>query len=52
MASAKDKAQGIINDHPVAVFSKTYCPYCKAAKQLLEDNHANAYVVELDEIGR
>ncbi|KAM3507893.1 hypothetical protein MY11210_006955 [Beauveria gryllotalpidicola] len=31
------------------VFSKSYCPYCKATKSLLSALNANAKVVELDE---
>ncbi|KAM3499915.1 hypothetical protein MY10362_006872 [Beauveria mimosiformis] len=33
----------------LVVFSKSYCPYCKATKSLLSSLDANAKVVELDE---
>ena len=33
----------------VAVFSKTYCPYCTKAKRALQSVGASAFVVELDE---
>jgi len=34
-----------------AVFSKSYCPYCKATKSLLSEMGAKAYVIELDQVG-
>ncbi|CAK4031500.1 glutaredoxin domain-containing [Lecanosticta acicola] len=48
--AAKTKAQGIIDDNAVAVFSKSYCPYCKATKQLLSELGAKANILELDQI--
>jgi hypothetical protein len=51
MSAAKTKAQGIIDDNAVAVFSKSYCPYCKAAKSLLTENGAKFYTIELDQVG-
>ncbi|MCJ1231119.1 hypothetical protein MMC12_007795, partial [Toensbergia leucococca] len=33
-----------------AVFSKSYCPYCKAAKTLLSEMGAKPYIVELDQV--
>ncbi|KAL8827830.1 MAG: hypothetical protein Q9191_002951 [Dirinaria sp. TL-2023a] len=50
MSAAKTKAQGIIDDNAVAVFSKSWCPYCKASKQLLSELGAKAYILELDQI--
>lgn len=35
----------------LAVFSKSYCPYCNATKQLLSDMKANYYAIELDLVG-
>ena len=38
--------------NPVVVFSKTYCPYCKMAKQAIRDaGLANFLVIELDQRG-
>jgi glutaredoxin 3 len=37
-----DSANGVV------VFSKTYCPYCKKAKELFKELKANADVIELD----
>lgn len=35
----------------VAVFSKSYCPYCKATKSLLDSLGAKYYAIELDQVG-
>ena len=35
----------------LAVFSKSYCPYCKATKTLLSDLGAKYYAIELDQVG-
>lgn len=51
MSATKTKVQSIIDENPVAVFSKSYCPYCRAAKQLLTENGANFYAIELDQVG-
>jgi thiol-disulfide isomerase/thioredoxin len=51
MASAKVKAQTIIDENGAVVFSKSYCPYCKASKSLLSELGANFKVLELDQIG-
>ncbi|KAG9966919.1 hypothetical protein KCU61_g284, partial [Aureobasidium melanogenum] len=50
MSSAKTKAQNIIDQNGVAVFSKSYCPYCKATKELLSKSGAKFYALELDQI--
>lgn len=50
MSAAKTKAQGIIDENPVAVFSKSCCPYCKAAKSLLSELGAKYYAIELDQV--
>lgn len=34
-----------------AVFSKSYCPYCKSTKSLLSDLGAKSYIIELDQVG-
>ncbi|KAB8278773.1 putative glutaredoxin Grx1 [Aspergillus minisclerotigenes] len=49
MSAAKTKAQGIINDNAVVVFSKSYCPYCKSSKSLLSQLDAKYLTIELDE---
>lgn len=35
-----------------AVFSKSYCPYCKATKALLNEKGAKFYSIELDQVGK
>ncbi|KAL6856337.1 glutaredoxin [Trichoderma novae-zelandiae] len=47
MANVKE-VQRIIDQNNVVVFSKTWCPYCKATKQTLNDLKAQYEVVELD----
>lgn len=51
MAAAKTKVQNIIDENAVAVFSKSYCPYCKASKDLLSSLGAKYYAIELDQVG-
>lgn len=36
---------------PIAVFSKSYCPYCRATKSLLSELGAKYYAIELDQVG-
>ncbi|CAK1355303.1 Glutaredoxin [Cercospora beticola] len=48
--AAKAKAQEIIDNNAVAVFSKSYCPYCKATKSLLSELGAKPYIIELDQV--
>ncbi|KAI9679872.1 MAG: hypothetical protein M1817_004886 [Caeruleum heppii] len=50
MSAAKTKAEKIIDENAVAVFSKSYCPYCKATKALLSGMKANFYAIELDQV--
>lgn len=51
MSATTTKVQSIIDENAVAVFSKSYCPYCRSAKKLLSDSGANFYVIELDQVG-
>lgn len=51
MSATKTKVQSIIDENPVAVFSKSYCPYCNQAKQLLSASGAKFYAIELDQVG-
>ncbi|EAW23162.1 glutaredoxin [Aspergillus fischeri NRRL 181] len=50
MSAAKTKAQNLINENAVVVFSKSYCPYCNASKRTLKNLGAKFYALELDEI--
>ncbi|AES65380.1 glutaredoxin-C4 isoform X2 [Medicago truncatula] len=38
-----------INNNKIAIFSKTYCPYCRRAKAVFKELNQVPYVVELDE---
>lgn len=51
MSAAKQKAQKIVDENSVVVFSKSYCPYCRASKALLNEKHAKYFLMELDEVG-
>ena len=42
--------QRLIAENPVMVFSKTYCPYCVRAQQLLNKLKAPMKVVELNQL--
>ena len=44
----KEKVSAAIKDNKIMVFSKTYCPYCKKAKQALTDMGLQFKVQELD----
>jgi len=50
MSAANTKAQKIIDENGVAVFSKSYCPYCKATKTLLDQMGAKYFSIELDQV--
>jgi len=41
--------QDYINENSVMVFSKSYCPFCKKAKELLTSKGVDFKVVELNE---
>ena len=40
-----------VSSYNTAVFSKSWCPYCKASKQLLTEMGARPYIIELDQVG-
>ncbi|KAG6326417.1 hypothetical protein ID866_12672 [Astraeus odoratus] len=50
MSSVKDFVDNTIRDHKIVIFSKTYCPFCKASKAYFSDNYNSepVHVVELD----
>ena len=50
MSATKTKVQSIIDENAVAVFSKSYCPYCNQTKKLLSDAGAKFYAIELDQV--
>ncbi|WFD21332.1 hypothetical protein MCAP1_003593 [Malassezia caprae] len=51
--AAKQIAEKLISEHVVAVFSKSYCPYCSRAKQVVSSlnlSPSQVGTVELDEM--
>ncbi|KAK7033537.1 Glutaredoxin [Paramarasmius palmivorus] len=49
--AAKDLVESAIQENKVTVFSKSFCPYCKAAKSLFATNFPDVKltVYELDQ---
>ncbi|SPN98712.1 probable glutaredoxin [Cephalotrichum gorgonifer] len=50
MSQATARVQGLIDQNKVVVFSKSYCPYCKATKSTLSSLDAEFTVYELDQL--
>ncbi|KAE8010564.1 hypothetical protein FH972_006927 [Carpinus fangiana] len=46
--SASAFVQNVIYSHRIAIFSKSYCPYCLSAKRIFSELHEQPFVVELD----
>ncbi|CAG8451228.1 10573_t:CDS:2 [Funneliformis mosseae] len=44
----KDLVEKLIKENPIMIFSKSYCPYCKRAKGVLESLNKNYEAIELD----
>eukprot|EP00270_Netrium_digitus_P004833 TRINITY_DN1621_c0_g1_i1.p1 TRINITY_DN1621_c0_g1~~TRINITY_DN1621_c0_g1_i1.p1 ORF type:complete len:103 (+),score=22.04 TRINITY_DN1621_c0_g1_i1:120-428(+) len=42
------KVQALVEENPLMVFSKSYCPYCARVKKLLKSLGAKMKVIELD----
>ncbi|KUI57341.1 Glutaredoxin [Cytospora mali] len=48
MDAATQKAKTLIEENPVMVFSKSYCPYCQASKKTLDKTGVKYTAYELD----
>ncbi|KAL4571233.1 hypothetical protein LXL04_017986 [Taraxacum kok-saghyz] len=48
-ASSADFVKKTVSSHPIVIFSKSYCPYCKRAKGIFNELNQKPYVVELDQ---
>lgn len=49
---AQKTVDDIIVEHQVAVFSKSYCPYCKMAKAALNETGVKYFVIEIEDRGK
>ncbi|KAI7905360.1 glutaredoxin-1 [Cokeromyces recurvatus] len=49
MAQVQQIVEEIIKNNKIAVFSKSYCPYCKRAKEALRELGEEFFVIELDQ---
>ncbi|KAK4153062.1 hypothetical protein C8A00DRAFT_34244 [Chaetomidium leptoderma] len=49
MESAQIKAQRLIDENAVMVFSKSYCPYCNNTKRILDGLDAKYKAIELNQ---
>ncbi|PWY99212.1 glutaredoxin [Testicularia cyperi] len=52
--AAKQAAEKLISEHLVAIFSKSYCPYCSQAKSVIAKlglDPAKVGILELDNMG-
>ncbi|XP_032687450.1 glutaredoxin-C4-like isoform X2 [Odontomachus brunneus] len=49
MTSAREFVEQAIAKESVVIFSKTYCPYCKMAKQVFDSLNKAYMVIELDD---
>lgn len=48
MPATQDFVNELIKKHSIVIFSKTYCPYCKMAKEVFESLKKPYTVIELD----
>ncbi|XP_076956374.1 glutaredoxin-C4-like [Bidens hawaiensis] len=48
-ASSVKFVKKTVSSHPIVIFSKSYCPYCKRAKGVFNDLNTKPHVIELDE---
>lgn len=48
-ASPKDFVKSMVDSNKIAVFSKSYCPFCVKAKKALADEGLEFSAVELDQ---
>jgi len=52
MDAARTKAQQLIDENAVVVFSKSYCPYCRSTKRILDGMGAKYKPYELNQEGK
>ncbi|SPO24028.1 probable GRX1 - glutaredoxin [Ustilago trichophora] len=52
--AAKQVAEKLISEHLIAIFSKSYCPYCSQAKSVIDKlglDKSKVGILELDTMG-
>ncbi|RIA94711.1 glutaredoxin 1 [Glomus cerebriforme] len=49
MSGIKDLVEKLIQENPIMIFSKSYCPYCKKAKETIEGLRKKYKAFEIDE---
>ncbi|CAE7448116.1 MSRB5 [Symbiodinium natans] len=49
-SAPQQKVQELVQEHSVIMFSKTTCPFCSRAKEVLKGSGSKFVVVELDEL--
>eukprot|EP00903_Cladosiphon_okamuranus_P008394 g8070.t1 len=50
MSEHVDSVKDMVGQHPVVVYSKSYCPFCTKAKKALNEIGAKYEVIELDKV--
>ncbi|XP_021751050.1 glutaredoxin-C4-like [Chenopodium quinoa] len=48
-SSRADFIKKTISSHTIVIFSKSYCPYCRRAKEVFRELDQAPHVIELDE---
>ncbi|KAH9605350.1 hypothetical protein KSS87_004644 [Heliosperma pusillum] len=48
-SSEADFVKKTISSHKIVIFSKSYCPYCRRAKEVFKDLNQAPHVIELDQ---
>jgi len=48
--TSNELTKSTIASNDVVIFSKSYCPFCKATKKLFSDMDIDATVTEMDEV--
>mmetsp|Transcript_26557 Transcript_26557/g.50366 ORF Transcript_26557/g.50366 Transcript_26557/m.50366 type:complete len:129 (+) Transcript_26557:320-706(+) len=49
-STSNELTKSTIASNDVVIFSKTYCPFCKATKKLFSDMNIDAMVIEMDKV--
>ena len=44
------QVKSLIDEHKVLIFSKSYCPFCRKTKELLDSKGVKYHSIELNEV--